>query len=313
MSRPPQSDWDRLLQSSFRLKAGAGLRFDTTNGYCLFDQSTGRSFSLDPWQRSLLRGVEGGEIWTEVIGRVLRQHGDETDRGQILKMIRGLVHHRFLIADRAEKLDFKKETASRKERRRLSQPKGQRWLLESAICAVVAAAAVSWNSFRLSDPAGAKTDESSLSALEWSSDASVPVRVWCRGVVTQVLVRDGDRVRAGDVLARIVDPMARATRDDLRSQLGECRMRRDRFYKAGNLVAYLKESQALAKLAGLVSEWEVESGPVVLRAPIDGLVKQRLQPDSVGGQVSPGDVLMTIETDSIAAADRDHPLIAGEL
>lgn len=149
--------------------------------------------------------------------------------------------------------------------------------------------------------------------MAWASEVGVPVRASCGGVIKEVLVRDGDAVRSGDILARIADPVAQATRDDLRRLMGECRVSRDAYYRAGDLVSYLRESKALARLANEVSEWELRSGIVDLRAPVDGLVHQRkFFVERVGDPVNPGDVLMTIEVSDVALRHGEtEGLIAG--
>ena len=311
MTHPPRSEWDRFLKSKFRLSAGVALRFDSRTGYCLHDAGTTRSFALEDWQRQLLRGIEGEASFSEPVHEVLRTFSETVDRSAIQNMIRGLLHHRLIECERTARPTL--DTAKSAGR---CQPKlsvierlhhwSRRWTLETAFGAVVIGGLLAFQGANLPALAAkVSVPEVSLSEMAWASDSGVPVRVWCRGVITEILVRDGDQVRSGDILARVADPMARETRDDLRRLLGECRVQRDRFYQQGDLVAYLRETKAMARLTGLLSEWEVDSGPVVLRAPVDGRIRQRLFSEEVGDAVRPGDVLMTIDTNGATPAAGD--------
>lgn len=297
-------EWDRMLQSRYRLGSGVGLRYDGRCGPCLHELASGRIFALEDWQWRLLRQLDGGETFSAAVAAVLRDCCDRVGREDLRRMMRGLLHHRLLIAEKPERKAAAAAAArlsawaDRRRRQTLAWVGGGLSALSMTL--VVAA----WGASHFPEWVAAGDRELMAAAgSERDSSATVPVRVWCRGVVTAFLVREGDLVRSGDILARVADPMAEATRDDLRSQLGECRMRRDACYRSGDLVGYLNESKNLARLAGLLSQWEMESYPVVLRAPVDGRVLHLDDIEAIGHPVNPGDVLLSIEAtgDAVAA------------
>jgi hypothetical protein len=315
MSLAPKSEWDWLLQSTMRLKAGVGLRFDTRGGYCLNDMRSGRFFGLESWQIRLLRGIDAGQPFADTVRDILSDFPQLVSRASISSFVRGLAQHDFIEIQGARR----PSTESIARRRHLSRGWLSRWIPDisrfwiaeaTAFALVVSGVWTQQNGSATAADGTAPRSSSYASApetLAWGMETGVPVRVWCRGIITAMLVREGDAVQAGDILARVADPMAQATCDDLRQQLGESRVQRDQYYSEGNLVAYLRETKAMAQLAGVLGEWEAQSVPIALRAPVDGLIRHKIFAEGIGNPVRPGDVLMTIET---VEARRTDELVA---
>lgn len=318
MSVLPRSEWDGLLQSKLRLRAGTGIRREERWGDCLIDLRSQRRFAMRPWQARLLRGIESGQDVPSAVHEVLRDFSPEVNREDLLSMVRGLVHHGLLNRESPPKGGRGPAPVRPGAgwQRRGGWGVLPRWLrigflgggtLVGLAAGLLVAGGMRQSNLEPAPRSHAIEAGAALSAMAWASEDGVPVRVWCGGVITEILVRDGDQVQAGDILALVADPLARSTRDDLRRLLGECRVRRDGFYASGDPVAYLRESKAMARLTGLLSEWELQSGPVALRAPVDGRVRQRLFGEEVGDQVDPGEVIMTIEP------PEDDPALPTEL
>ncbi len=314
MSNLPQSEWDMLLRSPMKLAEGVGLRFDSKGGRCLHDARSSRSWSLEPWQNLLLREIEQGASFGDAVRDVIRAHPQSATRGAIVELVGGLRRIGFLKLERPSRGNVESADPIRTWMK-ARKPFGAiplHWALNLGLGLAMAAAGGWALSQSLTTPEpplfpvplSPENDEKVepvTFAWEEAADDKVAVRVWCHGVITELRVRDGDRVKSGEVLARVVDPIARETRDDLRTLLGECRNRRDRYYAEGDPVAYLRETKAMARLARELSEWEEQSGSVALRAPIDGKVRRGWFSEAVGGRVSPGEVLLAIEVDSDAA------------
>lgn len=312
MSLAPKSEWDWLLLSTMRLKPGVGLRFDTRGGYCLNDMRSGRFFGLESWQIRLLRGIEAGQPFADTVRDILSDFPHLVSRAAIGSLVRGLAHHDFIEIQGARR----PQADPAAKRRHFSRGWLSRWIpdisrfwIAEATAFVLVVSGVWAQQYGFATPVDAaspgdlSTPAVAPKKLSWGLETGVPVRVWCRGVITAILVREGDTVKAGDILARVADPMAQATCDDLRQQLGESRMQRDQYYREGDLVAYLRESKAMAQLAGVLGEWEAQSVPVALRAPVDGRIRHKIFTEGVGNPVQPGDVLMTIETAEVKASD----------
>lgn len=312
MTQFPTSEWDRLLRSPMRLAEGVGLRINADGCRCLHDVHRAESWILEPWQSQLLREIEQGSSFGAAVHDVVRSHPESATRGEILRLIEGLCRVGFLrlerpVARREKARPVRRPHWNRQERRWFAVP--LHWACQLAFGATLAAGGGWTLSGWFSTPSPPlfpapviqsvkAASNSEIFAWEEASDEKVAVRVWCHGVITELLVRDGDVVRSGDVLARVADPMAIATRDDLRTLLAEFRVRRDEFYIAGDLVAYLRESKAMARLTRELSEWERQSGAVDLKAPINGKVRRGWFAEAVGDRVTPGEVLMAIEVPS---------------
>lgn len=118
------------------------------------------------------------------------------------------------------------------------------------------------------------------------------------------IVQEGDRVKAGSVLARIRDNDYRAKADQARSQLAEARALQEQarldFERAENLfrlrsltkqdydAARARYKAAEARVSGaraILDEAEITLKDTILRSPIDGVVlKRSLEVGSLAGQ-----------------------------
>lgn len=317
MPNLPKSEWDLFLRSPMRLAEGVGLRFDAKGGHCLHDRPTSRSWALETWQNHLLREIDQGAEFRDAVCDVIRAYPEIATRQAILELINGLRRIGFLKIEKPFRKAKRQKENSKVNWAPQSKPfyaVPTHWAAQLAFGAAIAVAGGWTLSQAISEPAPplfptpmppgeSAVEETEPVSFAWeeSADDKVAVRVWCHGVITDLMVRDGEEVKSGDILARVADPMARATRDDLRTLLGECRMRRDRFYQDGDPVSYLRETKAIARLTRELSQWEQQSDSVPLRAPISGKVRRNWFAESVGDRVSPGDILLAIEVNSEAA------------
>ncbi|MCB1065775.1 MAG: biotin/lipoyl-binding protein [Verrucomicrobiae bacterium] len=311
----PKNEWDFFLQSPMRLAEGVDLRFDLKGGRCLHDRRSMGTWCLDPWQSLFLRELERGASFGDAVQDTISRFPEEATRQAITELVNGLRHRGFLHLDRPHRSPSKRLRTAPEDSGDLLFSFPLTWACQLAFGAVLAIAG-SWgvSSAISSDDQHCDKDffpPLASEELAWANetDADVAVRIWCHGIITEILVTDGDEVKPGDVLALVVDPMAQSTRDDLRRMLGECRMRRDRFYASGDPVAYLRESKALARLTRELSEWEQQSGAISLRAPIEGRVRLGEIRENVGDRVSPGEVLMTIQTPDPVASEKEELLV----
>ncbi len=318
MALLPKTQWDFFLQSPMRLADRVDLRFDLKGGRCLRDDRSGCSWGLQPWQGMLLRELESGASFAEAVRDVIAFHPESATREAIANLVNGLRDRGLLRLDRPERRPI------RPVPREWSAP--PRWLLRVPhhwACQLTAFAMAVWgissaissDSSRVDPPSGKDGDRIAdgveVSCAGEAAEA-VEVRAWCDGVITELMVMEGDDVKPGDVLAVVADPMALSTRDDLRHLLGDCRIRRDAFYQSGDPAAYLSESRTLARLARELSEWELQCGPVVLRSPIEGRVHYGKPSETVGARVTSGDVIMTIESSPAGdgTEEGDTPFLA---
>lgn len=131
--------------------------------------------------------------------------------------------------------------------------------------------------------------------LETDSEAAVVAKV--DGEVVEILVEEGQRVKAGDILARLDDSRLRFVRDQARAELNRITQeyrRNVQLHERGlvsegafeNLRYDMEALDAAYKLA------ELELDYANVRAPIDGLIAEKIA--RIGNTVSAGEVVAKI-------------------
>jgi hypothetical protein len=140
-----------------------------------------------------------------------------------------------------------------------------------------------------------RTSELSINSAEFPAErASIPLIASCAGVLSEVLVQDGDKVEAGDLVARIEDPREVASLERLRQELGECRLRRDRFYQERDRRSYINELQRMATISREIGGHQASVFLAELRAPAAGEVITGHHCDQIGSWITEGDVLLRV-------------------
>ncbi|MGE7992593.1 efflux RND transporter periplasmic adaptor subunit [Pseudomonas sp. NPDC089554] len=148
---------------------------------------------------------------------------------------------------------------------------------------------------------------------------SVEVRPQVEGVLTQVLVKEGQWVKQGDLLATLDDRAIRATLDQARAQLGQSQaqlqvagvdLRRYRLLSDDDGVSKqtLDQQQALvnqlqATLKGnqaSIANAEVQLSYTQIRSPVTGRVGIR--------NVDPGNLVRTSDTQSLFSVTQIDPI-----
>lgn len=119
---------------------------------------------------------------------------------------------------------------------------------------------------------------SGTATLEARNEADVVARVG--GVIREVLVEEGDRVEAGQVLARLEDERLKLEVARARAELGKLEQEYQRLQRlhAQGLVSkaeFERQKYELESLQAALQTAELELGWTRIRAPIDGVVSAR--------------------------------------
>ena len=117
------------------------------------------------------------------------------------------------------------------------------------------------------------------------------------GVLTDLLVSDGDAVRKGDVIARIQDPSDLNRIEDLRREIGESRIRRDHHYAKDAKMMWRGEIIHLSELTRKLGQHQAEMRTFEMTAPVTGVVTTAESCSQVGSIIAPGAVLMSVVSD----------------
>ncbi len=141
---------------------------------------------------------------------------------------------------------------------------------------------------------GAFVDEIRLTgAVQANQDVLVAAEE--SGVIREILVEKGSRVRAGEALAKIDDVILKAqveqarAQAELASQTWERRKRLWEESQVGSEIAYLEVKFASEQTAANVRALEERLARTTIRAPFDGVLEDRRI--EVGSMVSPGMVV----------------------
>ncbi len=188
---------------------------------------------------------------------------------------------------------------------------GRRILSGMAQAACVAALvwgselALDWQNARSSSELADSATMATEKAAQSSADRSDGVLVLeFDGVLSELFVRDGDKVEAGEVLASIDNLEIRDVLNDLRADLAQCQDLRDEAYDEHDWSEYRLQVLQMAELTQRMGQLRFEEEVAQLRAPHAGVIHadQNLS-DRVGKVVASGQMLMSVEK-----ADSDQAL-----
>lgn len=101
------------------------------------------------------------------------------------------------------------------------------------------------------------------------------VRVSCPGFLSELVVKSGDRVKAGDLLARLENVEEHSRLLQLETEVERSRLRRDALLEEGQIAASQAEDEHLNGLETTARELREHVASLELRAPRDGRVDGR--------------------------------------
>lgn len=325
-----------MLRAKLRLKPGVTLHVEdrirqgeVAPAGLACDSVTGRAFSLAPWHCHFMRMVEGGFDLEETVRVVVGFFPAVACRERIREFVVWMEDKNLAEVDWPNLRPAKSaargkvfggparavpETAGADPARRwfaihgkAGARMGERprnrlpWWIGSAVAAVAAVVlmgvAMGTLVRTISVEESALAEESAAKQVAPKLAETIPIRAASPGILTEVLVRDGDRVAKGEVVARIQDAGALKTLGDLRRELGEYRVRRDDFYGAGDWEAYIAVVHKIVELSQRIGEQEAASRPVELRSPVAGEVEADLAIGrSVGAEIGGGELIVKVRT-----------------
>lgn len=131
------------------------------------------------------------------------------------------------------------------------------------------------------------------------------VRAGVRGLVTEVLVEEGDSVDKGDVLARLSNPDEEAEQKKLEIELRSARIRARSYYQGGDLSAYQAELETIEGLERKLLESRQYLEALTVEAPIDGRIVGRRLESLPGTWMYVGDEIL-----SVVGSDRKELLVS---
>ncbi len=128
--------------------------------------------------------------------------------------------------------------------------------------------------------------------VAWLSDGEV--RVECPGFLEQLVVKNGDQVRAGDTLATIRNPDEEARLNQLRLDLRRTQILANQYLQSEEIAAYQAEQRQIAALEVKLQEVEHYLGTLVLKAVCDGVVYGHNFANLEGTYVEKGQLICTV-------------------
>lgn len=131
-----------------------------------------------------------------------------------------------------------------------------------------------------------------LAVVEYAKRESI--RAGVRGIVVGVYVKEGDRVKKGDLLAELANPDEKAERDQLALELASARVRARSFYQQEELSAYQAELETIHGLEQKLDESNRYLKATRVTAPIGGRVIGRNLISLPGRWLRVGDEIISI-------------------
>ncbi len=124
------------------------------------------------------------------------------------------------------------------------------------------------------------------------------VRAQVRGLVTDVVVEDGQPVAFGDILVTMVNPDEKAEHDKLSLELRTARIRARSYYQTEDLPAYQAELETIQGLESKLSESQAYLAALDVKAPEDGLVVGRQLESLPGRWLDVGEEILSVVSGS---------------
>jgi len=142
----------------------------------------------------------------------------------------------------------------------------------------------------------------------------LPVTPAVAGRVVDVVVREGDRVEPGEVLAILDDGEFRLGREDARARYQVAMRELDRFQANGMPAEAAVERARLDGLHAELDLWETRLERTRLRSPMAGIVASPRVEEQVGARFEPGDVFCEVvdpdrQQIEVAVAEADAGLL----
>lgn len=313
-------DWAELLKTPLRMRADLRfrqLRPANLPACMLEDLESGRSYALSPWQRRLIELLDGTLIMGDVVRQIAGEFPDLANEATVSRFIDWLREQRMIAVDIGEDWEMiKTKEGLSQEVQTVQPPKFFSYvrmahLGMNTIAFLVFLAGV-WKLSPASGPAFAgagKAEEGTFPATAKgvAKAGAIPIRASSAGVITEVLVQDGDHVDEGDLLARIEDPRRLDAVQALRRELGECRLRRDRLFRTGEVIAYQEELWKISDITRQIGLAQADALTAEMRAPISGQIETGILCGRIGGEVADGDVLLRV----FPREEVDPDLLAG--
>lgn len=120
------------------------------------------------------------------------------------------------------------------------------------------------------------------------------VRVRCPGFLRELVVRAGDQVKEGDLLARLENVEEQSRLLQIETEIQRSRLRRDALLKEGQIAASQAEEEHLAGLEGTAGELREHVASLELRAPRAGRIDGRHLELLVGTWIETGRPLFSV-------------------
>jgi len=131
------------------------------------------------------------------------------------------------------------------------------------------------------------------------------------GILSELYVRDGDKVYEGEILASIDNLEIRQVLTELRSALAECQDLRDEAYAEHDWREYRLQVLHMAEITQRMGQLRFQQEVTQLRAPHAGVIRADSNlSDKVGKVVTSGQLLMSVEK---VGSDKDLPYLVTSL
>jgi len=298
----PALSWESLNDFPIRLRSGLRFRAEGPgNDWICFleDAEGGRSFAMSPWQRWFVELVDSKTPVQDAARMVMATFPDVVSDDAVRRFIGWMLDEQ--LFEKIATVPAKTTPPVENPAVETSSLSGLRLLafggrLNRISINGIAILLIALGAWML-NPAADEAPTEILNTAESTAqqpDLVVPIRAVSSGILSEVLVRDGDEVREGDLVARIDDPVELQRLQDLKLQLGESRIRRDRFYQAAATAEYQAEMRRIAQLSRQIGISEALASLAEMRAPVTGLVETEVLCGKVGSDIIRGDVLFQV-------------------
>ena len=307
----PAISWESLNDSPIRLRSGLRFRAEGPgNDWMCFleDSDGGRSFAMSPWQRWFVELVESKTPVWDAARFVMATFPEVVSEVAVRRFVGWMLDEKLF-----EKIStIRAQTTPPAETTPLETGTlgglsllGMKGRLSRFSMNGIAILLISLGAWMLNpaadEPMAGGSSAENIATKE--ADLVVPIRAVSSGILAEVYVQDGDEVIEGDLIARIDDPVELQRLQDLKLQLGESRIRRDRFYQAAAKAEYQAELRKIAQLSRQIGISQAQASLAEMRAPVTGLVETEVLCGKVGSEIIQGDVLLQVHLPDAVARE----------
>ena len=135
-----------------------------------------------------------------------------------------------------------------------------------------------------------------VAVVEYADRETVRARV--RGLVSEVVVQEGQAVAPGEVLVKMVNPDEKTEHDKLALELRTARIRARSYYQIEDLPAYQAELETIEGLESKLAESEAYLAALDVTAPEEGLVVGRNLESLPGRWLDVGEEILSVVSGS---------------